>query len=195
MIDQDFELEGKSCVGYIQSAPDDSEVLSDSGRNGEFKCRTCDKVFNSIQALRGHQRIHRTYDSCTELKVEKYRELTQTSFLSVPVVDSELECTKNSLEKESGAEVRSCDLKKSNCYECSTCFKVFKSGQALGGHKRAHYFGQNESKVRKTMLMDLELPHHISIPTILDEVPANDVNLKPLWTGNNREFEPQAIFN
>ncbi|KAK1383552.1 hypothetical protein POM88_021287 [Heracleum sosnowskyi] len=194
LVDQDFELEVKSCDGYIQSGPDDSEVLKDSGRNSEFKCRTCDKVFHSIQALNGHQRIHRTYDSFTELKVECCKELTQTSFLSVPVVDPELESDKNLPEKETGVGIRSCDVKKSNCYECSTCFKVFKSGQALGGHKRAHYSGQNESRVKET-LMDLELPHHIDIPAILKAVPASDVDLKPWWTANNHEFEPQAIFN
>lgn len=195
LVDQDFELEGKSCDGYIQSAPDDSEVLKDSGRNGEFRCVTCDKVFHSIQALNGHQRIHRTYDKCIELKLERCRELTQTSFLSVPEVDPELESAKNLLEKETGVGVRSCDVKKSNCYECSTCFKVFKSGQALGGHKRAHYSATNESKIKETMLLDLELPHHIDIPAILKGVPASDVDLKPWWTGNNHELEPQAIVN
>lgn len=193
LIDQDFELEGKTCDGYIESAPDDFEVLKDSGRNGEFRCRTCDKVFHSIQALNGHQRIHRTSDDCTELKVERCRELTQTSFLSVPVVDSELESAKNLLEKEIGVGVRSFDVKKSNFYECSTCFKVFKSGQALGGHKRAHYSAPNESRVTETVLMDLRLPHHIDIPAILKKVPASEVDLKPWCTGTNHMFEPQAI--
>ncbi|XP_074375101.1 zinc finger protein ZAT9-like [Apium graveolens] len=196
LVDQDFELEGKSCDGYIQSAPDDTEVLKDCGRNGKFRCVTCEKVFHSIQALNGHQRIHRKYGNCTELKLDRCRELTQTSFLSVPVVDSELESKKNLLEKETGVGVRSCDdVKKSNCYECSTCFKVFKSGQALGGHKRAHYSAPNETRVKETMLMNLELQHHIDIPAILKGVPASDVDLKPWWSGNNHELEPQGIIN
>ncbi|KAL7141056.1 hypothetical protein ABFS83_08G029000 [Erythranthe nasuta] len=33
-------------------------------------------------------------------------------------------------------------------HECPTCFKVFPSGQALGGHKRAHYTLITESKIR-----------------------------------------------
>ena len=32
------------------------------------------------------------------------------------------------------------ELKRSKDYECGVCFKVFASGQALGGHKRAHYY-------------------------------------------------------
>ncbi|KAL7100992.1 hypothetical protein ACP275_08G029200 [Erythranthe tilingii] len=34
-------------------------------------------------------------------------------------------------------------------HECPTCFKVFPSGQALGGHKRAHYTLITESKIRE----------------------------------------------
>ncbi|KAL1557143.1 zinc finger protein ZAT4-like [Salvia divinorum] len=40
--------------------------------------------------------------------------------------------------------------------ECPICFKVFASGQALGGHKRAHYNGFVESTNRE--MLDLNFP-------------------------------------
>ncbi|KAK7251932.1 hypothetical protein RIF29_35550 [Crotalaria pallida] len=34
--------------------------------------------------------------------------------------------------------------KKSKEHECPICYKIFKSGQALGGHKRSHFIGGSE---------------------------------------------------
>ncbi|CDY61623.1 BnaA08g19810D [Brassica napus] len=36
--------------------------------------------------------------------------------------------------------------KKSKGHECPICFRVFKSGQALGGHKRSHFLGNHEHR-------------------------------------------------
>ncbi|KAL0800071.1 hypothetical protein Bca101_055246 [Brassica carinata] len=36
--------------------------------------------------------------------------------------------------------------KKSKGHECPICFRVFKSGQALGGHKRSHFIGNHEHR-------------------------------------------------
>ncbi|CAN6887816.1 unnamed protein product [Brassica oleracea] len=59
--------------------------------------------------------------------------------------------------------------KKSKGHECPICFRVFKSGQALGGHKRSHFIGsqdhrtlviQHHHQVAHDMhtLIDLNLP-------------------------------------
>lgn len=45
---------------------------------------------------------------------------------------------------------------KSKDHKCPICFKIFPSGQSLGGHKRAHYTGFNESKTKETMVKKLE---------------------------------------
>lgn len=50
---------------------------------------------------------------------------------------------------------------------------------SLGDHKRNHYSG-NESKVIEMVLMGLQLPHKVSILAILEEVPASDLDFKPL---------------
>ncbi|ESQ34288.1 hypothetical protein EUTSA_v10007938mg [Eutrema salsugineum] len=51
--------------------------------------------------------------------------------------------------------------KKSKGHECPICFKVFKSGQALGGHKRSHSFENQEHRINHhaaEMRIDLNLP-------------------------------------
>ncbi|XP_019185227.1 PREDICTED: zinc finger protein ZAT4-like isoform X2 [Ipomoea nil] len=59
-------------------------------------------------------------------------------------------------------------------HACPVCFKVFQSGQALGGHKRAHYSATIETKVKKENLsdihefLDLNLPVNAATGTAMD---------------------------
>ena len=56
--------------------------------------------------------------------------------------------------------------KKNKGHECPFCFRVFKSGQALGGHKRSHFVGGSEDRTlvikqdspKMPGLIDLNLP-------------------------------------
>ncbi|KAE9607344.1 hypothetical protein Lal_00026858 [Lupinus albus] len=52
--------------------------------------------------------------------------------------------------------------KKSKEHECPICYKIFKSGQALGGHKRSHFVGGSEENTviinQGPCLIDLNLP-------------------------------------
>lgn len=53
--------------------------------------------------------------------------------------------------KEKGTSQLDNELKKSVAkHECAICFKVFSSGQALGGHKRAHLAANSESKAKQS---------------------------------------------
>lgn len=52
--------------------------------------------------------------------------------------------------------------KKSKGHECPICFRVFRSGQALGGHKRSHFFGGSEER---TMVIKQGLPDY---PVLID---------------------------
>ncbi|CAA7036279.1 unnamed protein product [Microthlaspi erraticum] len=47
--------------------------------------------------------------------------------------------------------------KKSKGHECPICFRVFKSGQALGGHKRSHFTGNQE---HRTLVIQQHHHHH-----------------------------------
>ncbi|XP_028762074.1 uncharacterized protein LOC114720580 [Neltuma alba] len=53
-------------------------------------------------------------------------------------------------------------LKKSRDHECPICYKNFKSGQALGGHKRSHFVGGSEDN---TLVIGQGLP---VVPCLID---------------------------
>ncbi|TKY58935.1 Zinc finger protein ZAT1 [Spatholobus suberectus] len=68
--------------------------------------------------------------------------------------------------KKSNKAKKKLKSKKSREYECPICYKIFRSGQALGGHKRSHFIGGSEENtvVIKQVapvvpcLIDLNLP-------------------------------------
>ncbi|KAE9449342.1 hypothetical protein C3L33_18767, partial [Rhododendron williamsianum] len=109
-----------------------------------------------------------------------------------------LESNEKLLEQENGGKAM-------KSHECPTCFKVFPSGQALGGHKRAHYNAFPEDKTKECVLTKQELPsgiHDISdlnVP-VTPEREANDdnedddggdsVGSEPCWVGIDRGREP-----
>ncbi|EOA40468.1 hypothetical protein CARUB_v10009193mg [Capsella rubella] len=83
-------------------------------------------------------------DSCanTNSKIHRYRD------------------SKSPVVKKAGVE-----KKKSKGHECPICFRVFKSGQALGGHKRSHSFGNQEHNQASEMRNRIDL-----------NVPASDID-------------------
>ncbi|XP_010506448.1 PREDICTED: zinc finger protein ZAT4-like [Camelina sativa] len=80
------------------------------GGRGRFKCETCGKEFKSYQALGGHRASHKKNKACTA-KTEQVK--TEYVHGGVTVTEKRV-------------------------HECPICFRVFISGQALGGHKRSH---------------------------------------------------------
>ncbi|CAL9006721.1 unnamed protein product [Prunus brigantina] len=108
---------------------------------GKYKCETCNKVFKSYQALGGHRASHK------KIKASNPN----------PIYEHEL-------EQENNAGASSVAERKT--HECPVCFRVFSSGQALGGHKRSHVTGsaaaaathvKNLNKLGDN-LIDLNLP-------------------------------------
>ncbi|KAJ7962099.1 Zinc finger protein [Quillaja saponaria] len=92
---------------------DESEELklSKSRIRGKYKCETCKKVFRSYQALGGHRASH--------------KKIKLSATINVPELDQE----------NAGTSASVVDKK---IHICPVCFRVFSSGQALGGHKRTH---------------------------------------------------------
>ncbi|KAI5387330.1 uncharacterized protein LOC127106931 [Lathyrus oleraceus] len=71
----------------------------------------------------------------------------------------------NSKKKPSNKAKKKLKSKKSKEYECPICYKIFRSGQALGGHKRSHFVGGSEENTTFVIkqnagpcLIDLNLP-------------------------------------
>ncbi|KAL9303765.1 hypothetical protein ACSQ67_021028 [Phaseolus vulgaris] len=89
---------------------------------GRYKCETCDKVFRSYQALGGHRASHKKMKLNSETEFQK---------------------TEPELEHVAVAEKK--------VHECPVCFRVFGSGQALGGHKRTHVIGSSATTTTATV--------------------------------------------
>ncbi|KAJ6709963.1 ZINC FINGER PROTEIN ZAT1-RELATED [Salix koriyanagi] len=106
--------EGEELAG---AETDDSDEFKSckTKTKGKYKCETCNRVFKSYQALGGHRASHK--------KLKVY----------TPSNKPKLEPTENA-----GA---STSLPEKKIHECPYCFRVFSSGQALGGHKRSHLIG------------------------------------------------------
>ncbi|XP_017217592.1 uncharacterized protein LOC108195153 [Daucus carota subsp. sativus] len=179
----------------LQYATSASEFSKDNERKGKFMCKICYKTFKTPQALGGHRTTHRTVYSRSTVKEDSPAKVKENSN-KVTETDSKLEqlkCDENSAEKD--------DMTRSKEHECAICFKVFASGQALGGHKRAHYIGIPVSKGKGIALMEQDPPDHtdnnldLNFPATAEEESSTGVSLNPWWGVNDFECEPLAIFN
>ncbi|KAK4797236.1 hypothetical protein SAY86_029562 [Trapa natans] len=110
------------------------------------RCEVCSKSFRSSQALGGHRVTHRKVLSA---KGEAKKKRRRSRHLD----DDDREAEPESV------------------FECPYCFKVFGSGQALGGHKRSHLIGSGNGspavtcsgkagnhRPEKNSFIDLNLP-------------------------------------
>ncbi|KAK4417608.1 Zinc finger protein AZF2 [Sesamum alatum] len=172
---------------------DDLETLKDF----VIKHRTCDKFFHSHRELGGHGAGHKLQGNSSSMH-------TTPSLLSITVADSKLdqfECIENQLEQDSaGNGIVSLESSKSKEHECPICFKVFPSGQALGGHKRAHYTGSNESKTNETttVIQEVAEVHNLldlNFPVTADEGTKSDVGLNLWWADRSHEHEALVLTN
>ncbi|XP_047306719.1 zinc finger protein ZAT9-like [Impatiens glandulifera] len=117
---------------------EEREVCAEKDMNLEklFKCRGCNKNFNSHQALGGHRASHKKVKGCYASKEKEEEEIsTKGKFSS----------TTNALSQWNKVCGRNKGKIKSNAHECSICHRVFSSGQALGGHKRCHWLTSSGS--------------------------------------------------
>ncbi|OVA00765.1 zinc finger protein [Macleaya cordata] len=177
----------------------DSEICKYSPKKSKYKCMTCNKNFHSYQALGGHRASHKKIKGCFASRIESSETSIETDLSPDPTADSKLikSCNnENSIELEvTGSAETSYGLKK-NKHECPICFKVFSSGQALGGHKRSHLVGGSEARNSQTIVIQQKLPVirdllDLNLPAPgEDETINGDVGLKPWWVGNNHKHEP-----
>ncbi|CAL9161748.1 zinc finger protein ZAT1-like [Musa acuminata AAA Group] len=110
------EIEGEE---YEEEEEEDDDVEDGIGSRSRrpksrFQCGMCRKVFRSYQALGGHRASHkRVGANC----------VPASAGMRIHGEDS------------SGTTAVHHDAK---LWECPYCYRVFVSGQALGGHKRSH---------------------------------------------------------
>ncbi|TKY55046.1 Zinc finger protein ZAT4 [Spatholobus suberectus] len=150
----------KSNKNWVDKASE-AESGKNSNKRGRFECTTCNKIFHSYQALGGHRASHKKIKGCFASRNESSENSIETDLSPEPATENKL--MKNSdneylVEHEHVAGLHNevetvTESKKIKRHECPICFKVFPSGQALGGHKRSHMAGGSESRSFQTIVI------------------------------------------
>ncbi|WMV21744.1 hypothetical protein MTR67_015129 [Solanum verrucosum] len=107
----------------------ENRVISDP--KIKFECTTCNKSFHSYQALGGHRASHKNSkgETCTGTDIDHVKRIKNG----------------NNNDSEFG---ENCGSKKQlKMHECPICYKIFPSGQALGGHKRSHLIAEAKKNI------------------------------------------------
>ncbi|KAI6702715.1 hypothetical protein NL676_011851 [Syzygium grande] len=111
--DEDDDEEDEKDEEDEEESEESKGLVAKALRNrnrGNYRCETCDRTFRSYQALGGHRASH---------KKSKLSDRPEPP-----------EAAENVGENANPSS--------SKVHECPFCFRVFASGQALGGHKRSH---------------------------------------------------------
>lgn len=112
-------------------------------KQSKFKCETCKKVFRSYQALGGHRASHKKITIKTQIFDGDRAGCGYGNTVNYVI--------------------------EHKTFQCPFCFKVFESGQALGGHKKVHFSNlsnatnnnikiASSTKFRDNLVIDLNLP-------------------------------------
>ncbi|GJR91446.1 zinc finger protein 271 [Tanacetum coccineum] len=110
----------------------------------EEKPFKCGKKFHNLKAVTGHKRIHSLRykknggvkgEFCNSFDDLEQQEAAANAALTLMMLRGN--------SREFGSGQSSMDLGKNKSrktFKCAVCFKEFGSGNALGGHMRAHYY-------------------------------------------------------
>uniref|UniRef100_A0A803L9G1 C2H2-type domain-containing protein n=1 Tax=Chenopodium quinoa TaxID=63459 RepID=A0A803L9G1_CHEQI len=178
----EFEVSEHGISSYDQKSSDheifDSEFYSSMSKRSKFECTTCNKVFHSYQALGGHKASHKKHGvggKCSPPfpKLGPETDIGGNDIVLSPDPRQQPQSQpqqQHELVPEVGAIIGSSPSKKVvNKHECPICYRVFPSGQALGGHKRSHLLvtsnGDTNSKITEA-----KINNHIHQTSRIDDV-------------------------
>ncbi|XP_057952930.1 uncharacterized protein LOC131147171 [Malania oleifera] len=168
------ELRGNCCskTKYVAS---DSEMVDNPQEGGNYTWWTFHKGLRSQRPFMSRRKSHKTVKTCPASDTRSCRKSNE-----------------NSIEhRVGGMTVGGYYMEKSEGHQCSICFKVFRSGQALGGHKRTHFLGNSETTVQQ-MVRNQEVSKVDEVFNLKKE--ANDhVVFKHCWAGSNLELKPLMV--
>ncbi|KAJ0234021.1 hypothetical protein HA466_0275790 [Hirschfeldia incana] len=134
MTEEDHEV-----ASYLLMLANSTPPSSSCGQR--FECGGCKKVFGSHQALGGHRASHKNVKGC---------------FAITNVPDDTISTVTTTTTTPSDQDHQGKIVTSMGHHKCSICFRVFSSGQALGGHMRCHWDKEEETMVGG--VFDLNVP-------------------------------------
>ncbi|CAL9123790.1 unnamed protein product [Musa textilis] len=145
-------------------------------KRSQFECKSCNKVFDSHQALGGHRASHKRMKGCRGHRTHVAGNSTETDA---------------SADEAATEDAGSGSSKANKAHRCLICSRFFSSGQALGGHKRSHWVATTGSG--GDAACPVATPRQpLEKPGVLDlNLPADgSEGLKSWWLGGHLEHEP-----
>ncbi|CAN8291562.1 unnamed protein product [Cochlearia groenlandica] len=159
-LDSDVSVDGflrntqnKDVMRYESTAKHGKNLNRWSGSGSGFGSGRSSTKYDLRKSKRGitcYGRKKTKYDELTESVYDSGEHSLETESCTVKTHHSKPPMVK----KASGGT-----NKKSKGHECPICFRVFKSGQALGGHKRSHFIGNQEHRT-----LVIRQHHHHQVP-------------------------------
>lgn len=177
IIKNQFEREGRNKPSRKRNNSLLSQETDKS--SGKFACSICKKGFPSYQALGGHRASHKKFKGCC-----------------APREENSLETENSHNRSDNNLVINQVKSKKGKDHECPICFKVFASGQALGGHKRSHLI---LDQIKKSDSPPREKPSPPEIRGFLDlnlPAPAEEEDcgeFKPWWIAGGGGSRPPPL--
>ncbi|CAA3027883.1 uncharacterized protein LOC111406163 [Olea europaea var. sylvestris] len=143
-----------------------SQVRNKAQTRSKYECLNCKKTFNSYQALGGHRPCPKRSNVRSESQYETSENNLDDNSLDIRFARNQCGLVSNKkpiAKNSSNNSEKKVKPKKNKVHICPFCHKVYKNGQALGGHKRSHLISGHWKKNNQIQQIKPDLPNLLDL--------------------------------